>query len=141
VSGVATFPDTSQHFVIATGRKGPINRNDVWTLNITAESLPGWVLVEAEGDVPVKRYGSSGGIADGDSVLLLTHGFSDTKRFSDAYSLDLSEASPRWRKLRRQVAPYTPSHPHSRCIAAGTVLSLADSNGEEAAEQTTQESI
>ncbi|CAG9464047.1 unnamed protein product [Pedinophyceae sp. YPF-701] len=134
VSGVS---QATGQFVIATGDTKGCNGaekfvNDVWALDlgrVTAlvrqgqTSVSYWTKLAANGadGAPAGRYGGGGGIYPTSSLLVTTHGFDQTTRFSDAFSFDL--VSRTWSKLADNVRPYTRDKPHGRCLTAGDMVS------------------
>jgi hypothetical protein len=90
--GRGLLPDFSGGFPTYS----PIPHGDLWSLDLSA-ALPHWQAVAAIGPAPAPRYGHSL-VADvaGRRLLLFGGRDSSAQVFSDAWSLDLSQAPPVW---------------------------------------------
>lgn len=90
--------------------------DDVWALDLATDS---WSQVAPAGGPPARRYGSAGGIFDvegtGGPALYLSHGFTFSGRFDDAWELDLATDS--WRQL-----PAAAPLPLKRCLHTATMI-------------------
>lgn len=78
--------------VIFGGQQGSAFFNDTWAFDPTAGRSGSWAELPAGDSVPAPRYGA-GDAFDPAGRLLVTHGFTNSGRFDDTWSLDLAGGS------------------------------------------------
>lgn len=58
--------------------------------------------------------------AAGTDLLVISHGFGKTKRYSDTYAYSLSRQT--WTKVKGNTNEYNPNAPHARCLVPGSLV-------------------
>jgi hypothetical protein len=93
--------------------------NELWRLPLDGGSA--WTRLSAGGASPQPRYGHAGGVArlGGASVLVATHGFDKSTRWSDSFLYNVT--SNAWSDVTPRAGPV----PSPRCLVAGATMQAA----------------
>jgi len=83
--------------------------NDTWRFSLATET---WSEVNVSGGPPSRRYGLSAILDTRRDRMVISHGFTNSGRFDDTWTLDL--ATRRWSQLSTQGPT-----PQARCLHAG----------------------
>eukprot|EP00794_Sanderia_malayensis_P016710 gene16708-18404_t len=114
-----TYGNNNKSFIIGFGKssveKVPVF-NDIYRFDFNASE---WSLIKTQGNKPVKRYFMGGGLVG--ERLMISQGRGESSLVSDAYGLDLKEAT--WKKSHDSVNQYAPYFPHARYGQASAALS------------------
>lgn len=115
--GMAAAYDPQSHRVlIFGGQAGGDFFNDVWSFDLASET---WSQLTTSGGPPPARYGTSAIVDEARNRLIISHGFTNTGRFDDAWALDLAALT--W----TDISP-TGTRPLKRCLHEAVYDAIGD---------------
>ena len=103
----AAFDAAENRVVVFGGQAGSDFFDDVWAYDVAGGS---WSELGGTGGAPQPRYGAGGAFDPSTRTLHVSHGFTNSGRFDDTWTLDLEGAA--W----TDVSPGSDERPVERCL-------------------------
>mmetsp|Transcript_37108 Transcript_37108/g.82554 ORF Transcript_37108/g.82554 Transcript_37108/m.82554 type:complete len:617 (+) Transcript_37108:171-2021(+) len=104
--------------VIGLGtRAGADVVDDWWSFSPASRT---WKLLQLQGNVPAASYGAASGMYPGTDLLVVSHGFGSTHRYSTSHACNMTSLV--CSQLHSRVNEYDPTAPHPRCLFSGTLV-------------------